>query len=536
MVGCFGIHDYEECDGRKTMSDTSFEWAQATEEHARLVMEWRNDPTVSQASLNQNPKTWPAFFEEYKNSYFSCARLRPLFFLLDGKRVGFLRFDPFVDEKQPHLRGCSVSIMMVKEVRGQGLGSRVLREIQPVARSLGYDVLYAEIRPENEGSIRAFEKAGFSFWKEESISRKDLSAPVRIQKYRLSLLPPFWQDRVFVIAEAGSNWRMGTPKRDWEMTRALIDVAVESGADAVKFQTFHPETIYVSNAGASDYLSEGGIEESMQDLFRDITMPHDLLVKAAEYSKRQGIQFLSSFFSEEDFDLVDPLVSIHKLASYEISHIRLIERAARSGKPLIMSTGAACEEEIQWAVDTFYQNQGSSLVLLQCTAQYPAKEKDANLRVIPWLRERFGVDVGLSDHTKQAHLAPVVSVALGARVIEKHFTLDRRLPGPDHYFAVTPSELKEMVLRIREAELLLGTGVKEVLKAEEELRYFARRGVQALCSISEGEILREGENLGILRPGKRSLGVHSRFLKEMEGRTAQRSIPLGEGLQKGDWK
>ena len=223
----------------------------------------------------------------------------------------------------------------------------------------------------------------------------------------------FGKDRVFIIAEAGSNWRMGTPKRDMAMARALIDVAVEAKADAVKFQTYRPETVYVSNAGSSDYLSKAGIKEDIAEIFSDLAMPYEMISELAAYCGKSGIQFMSTPFSAADFAAVDPFVTVHKIASYEISHLRLIELAARSGKPLIMSTGASVEDDIDWAIQTFRANGGTELALLQCTASYPAPMDSLNLRVIPWLAQRFGVFSGLSDHSRDPTIGPVAAVALG---------------------------------------------------------------------------------------------------------------------------
>jgi N-acetylneuraminate synthase len=345
----------------------------------------------------------------------------------------------------------------------------------------------------------------------------------------------FRPDRVYVIAEAGSNWRMGTAARDERMGFALIDAAAEAGADAVKFQTYRPETVYVPNAGQSEYLAAGGILEDIREIFADLAMPYPLIPKLAEHATRRGLDFMSTAFSLPDFEAVDPHVSVHKIASYEISHVRLIERAARSGKPTIMSTGAATLDDVAWAVAHFQAHGGGPLCLLQCTAKYPAPPEAMNLRAIETLRARFSLPVGLSDHSLHPTHAPIAAAALGACVVEKHFTLDRRLPGPDHAFAVTPDELADMVRGLRAVEQLRGTGEKVVLEAERELAAYARRGVQVTRPVAVGEMLVEGENLEILRPGNQPLGVHPRRLAEIEGRRATRALRIGEGLRDGDW-
>jgi N-acetylneuraminate synthase len=347
----------------------------------------------------------------------------------------------------------------------------------------------------------------------------------------------FWDDRpVFIIAEAGSNWRMGTAARDRAMAKALIDVAAEAGADAVKFQTFRPETIYAPGAGSSGYLAEAGVTESMEQIFSDLAMPYEMIPELAAHARAAGVSFMSTAFSAADFAAVDPHVEVHKVASYEITHLRLIELAARSGKPTLMSTGAATLEDIAWAVERFGANGGRDLCLLQCTAKYPAPLEAMNLRAIPALAERFGVPAGLSDHSRDAIVCPVGATALGARVIEKHFTIDNRLPGPDHAFAITPTELKAMVRAVRDAEPARGDGEKRPHAVEDELAGFAQRGLQALAPIAEGDALVEDVNLAILRPGNQRKGVHPRRLNEIVGRRATRAIAAGDGIQEGDWE
>jgi N-acetylneuraminate synthase len=208
--------------------------------------------------------------------------------------------------------------------------------------------------------------------------------------------------------------------------------------------------------------------------------------------------------------------------------------AGRSGKPLILSTGASDERDIAWAVETFTAAGGKDLCLLQCTAKYPAPMSSLNLNTIPWIRQRFGVSAGLSDHSREPAVGPVMAIALGARVIEKHFTLNNRLPGPDHSFALTPSELSRMVHEVRMAEEALGSGRKQVLAAEGELAAYARRGLQATRPIQPGETLQEGENFDVLRPGQQRLGLHPRHLHDIEGRITRRGVELGQGLSFDD--
>lgn len=344
------------------------------------------------------------------------------------------------------------------------------------------------------------------------------------------------QNKVLIIAEAGSNWRLGSYKRDLEMGKVLIKTASEAGADAVKFQTYKPETVYVPNAGNSDYLSQVGIDKSITEIFEDLSMPYEMIPELAAYAKDQQIEFMSTPFSVNDAKAIDPYVSRHKIASYEITHSRLIEYVAQTGKPLILSTGGATLDDIEWAIDHFKSKGGNSLTLMQTTAKYPAPLSSLNLKAISTMQKKFNLPVGFSDHSRDPIIGPVAAVAIGASVIEKHFTLHNKLPGPDHSFAVIPEELKLMVKAIRECEQSLGTGEKIILDVEEELHSYAQRAIQAIKPIGKNETFKEGANIDILRPGKQKKGLHPKFLHEIEGRKATRDIQTGEGVTERDYE
>lgn len=334
----------------------------------------------------------------------------------------------------------------------------------------------------------------------------------------------------YIIAEAGSNWRMGTPARDREMGHALIDVAAAAGCDAVKFQTYRASSVYVANAGESDYLAENGIRQSINEIFVDLEMPYELIGILADYARTKHIDFMSTPFSIADADAVDPFVQLHKIASYEISHTELQTHLARKGKPIVFSTGASTYEDIDFAIEHLRASGAEQLAILQCTAKYPAALDDIHVAEIPALAARYGVPVGLSDHSREATIAPCAAVALGASILEKHYTLDNRLPGADHPFAVEPDELEALVRDVRATERARGRAGKHVSAAEKELFAFARRGVQATREIEVGETLRLGDNIAILRPGKRTLGVHPRHLPKIDGQKSRRRIPAGDGV------
>jgi len=333
----------------------------------------------------------------------------------------------------------------------------------------------------------------------------------------------------FVIAEAGSNWKCGTYEQDIERSSELIKTASKCGADAIKFQTYKPETIYVPDAGTSNYLSKHGINKKINDIFRELSMPYEMIEELYNLCKKEGIMFMSTPFSVEDAKQVDPFVTIHKVASFEINHVRLLEYLAKTEKPILISTGASTYEEIDFAVN-LVRKLNNKIGLLQCTSKYPAPLESLNLSVIPKLKEKYGVPVGLSDHSINPLIGPILSLGYGGTIIEKHFTLDRSLPGPDHPFALNPEELNFMITAIREADLAKGTGEKKILDVEFELNKFAKRSLQAIKKIKRGDILEEGKNFDVLRPGNRVKGLDARFLNIINGKSSSKDVEIGDGI------
>lgn len=519
-------------------SNLCLEVASPNPEAAELVMSWRNDKDSLANSFNSKSKVWPEFYDEFRQDYFADPILPCAFVHQDGRRIAFVRF-----RRLPGLvngqRACDISLNVAPAERGRGKGAEVVNLAMQIPRAAGIPIVVADVKRENIRSIKVFEKSGFEFYEDFEHHCSAGTVPCRrfIRRTFDAVAVPgatIGEGKCFVIAEAGSNWRAGSRARDLKMAKTLIEVAAEAGANAVKFQTFQPRTTYAPNAGSSDYLSEAGITEEIHDIFTDLAMPPDMLPELAEHARLANILFMSSPFSIADCRLVDPHVPIHKLASYEISHLRLIEEIAKTGKPVIVSTGASTVDDIRWAVETFRSGSQAGLCLMQCTAQYPSGLASLNLGVIPYLKSLFGVPVGLSDHSRHHLIGPVAAVALGADLIEKHFTLYNRLPGPDHAFAVTPVELKEMVESIRLAEQVVGSACKSVQPVEEELFAYARRGLQAISEIGVGERLIEGLNFDILRPGKQPRGAHPKHIESINARAATRVIRLGEGIQLED--
>lgn len=517
--------------------EITFELIKPTEEHARRLLLWRNDPVTLKNSFHTKPQEFEQFWTHFHLKYFSSG-IPPVYIIHDNQRVGTIHFNDVAHPQKLRRKIVEISINIAPEARGKGIGAQALITLQNHLKGLGIDDLYAEIRQHNAISIRVFEKAGFSeiFRGNKLMHHTGEEVPIISFLLHLSDQNSWNQGPVFIIAEAGSNWRMGAKQRDLVMAKKLIDAAKEAGADAIKFQIYRSKDIYVSNAGKSNYLSEKGIHENISNIFDDLSMPYDMIPELQSYAAKHQIEFIATSFSKDDFQAVDPYVKMHKIASYELGHIRLLELAAASKKPLLLSTGAATLQEIDWAVSTYRRLGGKNLALMQCTAQYPANPEAMNLSAISHLKTAFGLPVGLSDHSLDPFAAPTGAVALGACVIEKHFTLSRQLPGPDHSFALEPSEFKAMVQAIRLQEKMVGRGVKMPLTEEEELRKFARRGIQAIQNIAKGELLQEGVNVAILRPGMQMLGIHSKHLSELEGLPSLNPIPLGRGIQFEDFK
>jgi sialic acid synthase SpsE len=319
----------------------------------------------------------------------------------------------------------------------------------------------------------------------------------------------------FVIAEAGANHN-----RDLSMGRELIDVAADAGADAVKFQTYSAETLYSKKTPRFSYLKDVSDKETW-DLIKEIELPRQWQGELASHAARRGIRFLSSPF---DVPAVDELAALdvpaYKIASFEIVDLSLIGYAAAKGRPMILSTGLASYEDIADAVTACAAAGNRDVILLQCASLYPAPPSRMNLRAMATLRQAFAVPVGLSDHSLGVHIA-AAAVALGASVIEKHFTLDRSLPGPDHLFAVEPGELRDMIRHIREVEAALGDGLKlGPAPEEEEMHQKGRRSLIAARAIPRGTTI-ERSMIAVKRPG---FGIRPKFVDLVVGRVARIDI------------
>ena len=330
------------------------------------------------------------------------------------------------------------------------------------------------------------------------------------------------RDRVTVIAEAGVNYN-----GDLALAKKMVRAAKEAGADIVKFQTGKPKNSISVYAKKADYQAENtGSDESQLEMCEKLMLPERDYPELAAVCREEGIQFLSTPFDRQSVDLLASVGQrIWKIPSGEIVSLPLLIHIARRHEPVILSTGMSTMEEIGTAIDVLKEYGAGEITVLQCNTGYPTPYEDANVLAMCALREKFGVKVGYSDHTSGI-VVPVMATALGATVIEKHFTLDRNLPGPDQKASLEPEELKEMILAVRNAEKALGSGIKTPNASELCNRDIARKSIVAGTYIRKGETFTE-ENLTYKRPGD---GISPMRWFEVLGKTAIRDFEPDEQI------
>ncbi len=331
--------------------------------------------------------------------------------------------------------------------------------------------------------------------------------------------------KTLIIAEAGVNHN-----GDLEMARRLVEFAAQSGADFVKFQTFKADKLVTRQAAKADYQRQlTGEDESQYDMIHRLELTPEMHAELIKHCRCQGIRFLSTGFDIESLDLLADLgIPLFKIPSGEITNLPYLQHIGRMGKPVILSTGMANMAEIGAALDVLQQagTPRLQITVLHCNTEYPTPMRDVNLRAMISIREAYGVQVGYSDHTAGIEV-PIAAVALGATVIEKHFTLDRNLPGPDHKASLEPGELKAMVAAIRCIELALGDGIKRPSPSEVKNIAIARKSLVAARPIRAGEPFTL-DNLAVKRPGT---GVSPMRLNEMLGRVAGRDFHADELIE-----
>jgi len=320
----------------------------------------------------------------------------------------------------------------------------------------------------------------------------------------------------FIIAEAGVNHNGNI-----DCAKKLIDTAKWAGADAVKFQIFKAEDIVIPLAEKAEYQKNTtGQDESQFDMIKKLELREDEFRHLASYAKRKDILFLSTPFSFKSVNQLEEIgISAYKIASGEITNIPLLEHIARNGKPIILSTGMSTLEEIGEALKAINDTGEKRVVLLHCVTSYPARIEEINLRAIETLREAFKLPVGLSDHTLGI-TSSIAAVVMGACMIEKHFTLCRTLPGPDHKASLEPAELKELAEAVRDVEKAMGSGIKQPTLEEEKIKLIARKSIVAATEIPIGSTITR-DMLDIKRPGT---GIAPKNLMAIVGKKAKHGI------------
>lgn len=328
--------------------------------------------------------------------------------------------------------------------------------------------------------------------------------------------------KTLIIAEAGVNHN-----GDLVLARQLIDVAAEAGADLVKFQTFSADRLVTIHAGKAEYQTKTtDAGESQHAMIRRLELTRDMHDALIVHCKLRGIQFFSTGFDVESIDLLAELgLDRFKIPSGEITNLPYLRHVGRYGKPVILSTGMATLGEIEAALEVL-EHAGVSrdrITVLHCNTEYPTPMVDVNLRAMLAIRDAFDVTIGYSDHTSGIEVA-IAAVTLGAAVIEKHFTLDRNLPGPDHKASLEPSELKAMVTAIRNIEEALGDGIKRLSPSEAKNKPIVRKSIVAAVPIRQGEVF-SASNLNTKRPGT---GISPMRWDDIIGRTAPRDFVADE--------
>ncbi len=328
---------------------------------------------------------------------------------------------------------------------------------------------------------------------------------------------------VLIIAEAGVNHN-----GSFELAKKMADVAKAAGADIVKYQTAVPELVISRFAPKAEYQKEStGEAESQLEMVKKIHFGFAEHRKLKEYCDSIGIKYLSTPFDMDSIDFLAGMdMPVWKIPSGEVTNLPYLEKVARLKKPIIMSTGMCEIPEIKAALDVLYSNGAEDVTILHCNTEYPTPLKDANVKAMLDIQKNFGTKVGYSDHTLGLE-APLAAVALGATVVEKHFTLDKNMEGPDHAASMSPEELTALVKAIRNTELALGDGVKKVTESEAKNKDVARKSIVAKVPIKAGEVFTT-DNITVKRPGN---GISPMRWYEVLGQSAKRDFSLDELIE-----
>lgn len=331
---------------------------------------------------------------------------------------------------------------------------------------------------------------------------------------------------VFIVAEMSANHL-----QNFDIAVKIIKEAAKAGADAIKLQTYTPDTMTLNVDNDYFKIKQGTIWDgrTLYDLYQEAYMPWEWQPKLQKIAKEEGLEFFSTPFDKTAVDFLEDMeVPVYKIASFEINDIPLIDYIAKKGKPIILSNGVAEISDIELAIKTIRKNGINDIALLKCTSSYPAPIEEANLKTIPNMAETFDVVAGLSDHTPGI-VVPITAVALGAKIIEKHFCLDRSLGGPDAKFSLEPEEFKQMVEAVRNAEKAMGRVNYELSDKQKKSKEHSR-SIFVVEDIKAGEEFTE-KNIKSIRPG---FGLHPKYYSYILGKKAKRDIKKGEPLKLKD--
>ena len=467
------------------------------------VFDLSNDETVRAMCICPQKIEWENHVKWFENT---LKDPNVLFYVAETKARDFMAQIRFAHENGTWI----VSVSLTGAFRGKGLSKVLLKEAM---NKSGLRNFRAYVQENNTASQKLFSSLGYKKIGTETINGKTY--------FKFEYAP------VFIIAEMSAN-HCG----DKELAKKIILKAKEVGADAVKIQTYTADTITIDcnneefQIKDKDSLWNG---ENLYRLYQKAYTPWEWQGELKQYADEIGIPLFSTPFDFTAVDFLESInVSIYKIASFEAMDYPLIKYAARLGKPMIISTGVSSFEEIQGAVDACKSVGNDDVTLLKCTSAYPAKPEDMNLLTIKDMMEHFvpqGVKIGLSDHSMSI-IPPVTAVAMGAKVIEKHFTLDRNLGGADSGFSLNPEEFSAMVKAVRETEKTLGNVDYSI---NEKNRKFAR-SLYVVKDIKKGEKFTK-ENVKSIRP---SNGLHPKYYEEILGKNAARDLPFGTALKSED--
>jgi pseudaminic acid synthase len=311
--------------------------------------------------------------------------------------------------------------------------------------------------------------------------------------------------------------------QDLEQALRLVDLAADAGVDAIKLQTYTPDSLTLPTDHPSARVNAVWGAATLYELYGKGTMPYEFHAPLFERAKSRGMLFFSSAYDESAVDYLEKHdVPAYKIASFELVHLPLLRHVAKTKKPIVLSTGMATLAEVEEGLETLEAAGCRDVILLHCCSSYPADPSDVNLAAMKTLAQAFNRPVGFSDHTVGSAV-PIAAVALGACMIEKHYTNDSSRAGPDHRFSADKAELERMVRGIRDTEAAIGTGRKRMSPSEAENRLVGRRSIFSIVAIERGQMV-TAELLRVVRPGS---GLHPRYLEQIIGRPARRRIPAG---------